>query len=116
MRSYPDSYGTKYYGGPTCYYTKNEIGFTNIKSGELIKMSNTEAKEYSEDLREMLKINSAKKDDYVYSQIEFSAIDQTTYDPKISKAFAANVPYLVIVSAYNPSSSSSVGEFYLNFE
>jgi len=26
------------------------------------------------------------------------------------------VPYLVIVSAYNPSSSGSVGDFYLNFE
>ena len=34
---------------------------------------------------------------------------------KITKTFDSNVPYLVIVSAYHPSLSSSVGEFYVNF-
>lgn len=39
-----------------------------------------------------------------------------TRNSKITKTFDANVPYLVIVSAYNPSSSTSVGEFYVNFD
>lgn len=39
-----------------------------------------------------------------------------TRNSKITKTFDANVPYLVIVSAYNPSSSTSVGEFYVDFD
>lgn len=35
---------------------------------------------------------------------------------QITKWFDAYVPYLVIVSAYDPSSSDSVGEFYLYIE
>lgn len=35
---------------------------------------------------------------------------------QITKTFKSNIPYLVIVSAYNPSSSTSVGEFYVDFE
>ncbi len=34
---------------------------------------------------------------------------------QITKTFEAGVPYLVMVSAYNPSLSSSVGSFYVNF-
>lgn len=37
-------------------------------------------------------------------------------DSQITKTFDANVPYLVIVSAFNPSASTSVGEFYLDVE
>jgi len=37
-------------------------------------------------------------------------------DSQITKTFEANIPYLVIVSAYNPSASTSVGEFYVDFE
>lgn len=37
-------------------------------------------------------------------------------DSQITKTFDANVPYLVIVSAYNPSLATSVGEFYVDFE
>ncbi len=36
-------------------------------------------------------------------------------DSQITKTFEAGVPYLVMVSAYNPSLSSSVGSFYVNF-
>lgn len=32
------------------------------------------------------------------------------------KSFDAGIPYLVIVSAYNPSSAESVGSFYVDFE
>ncbi len=39
-----------------------------------------------------------------------------TLDSQITKTFESDIPYLVIVSAYNPSLSSSVGEFYVNFE
>ncbi len=37
-------------------------------------------------------------------------------DSEITKTFDAEVPYLVIASAINPSLSTSVGEFYLDFE
>lgn len=51
-----------------------------------------------------------------YDNLYCDDYDDDTYDPKITKSVEANVPYLVIVSAYNPSSSTSVGDFYLNFE
>ena len=38
-----------------------------------------------------------------------------TRDSQITKTFDAGVPYLVIVSAYNPSLSTSVGSFYVDF-
>lgn len=37
-------------------------------------------------------------------------------DSQITKTFNSNIPYLVIVSAYDPSLNTSVGEFYLDFE
>ena len=37
-------------------------------------------------------------------------------DSQITKTFDANVPYLVVVSAFDPSLSSSVGEFYVDVE
>lgn len=42
--------------------------------------------------------------------------DYNGLNSQITKAFKANIPYLVIVSAYNPSLSSSVGEFYVDVE
>lgn len=42
--------------------------------------------------------------------------DYDGLNSKIIRRFDENVPYLVIVSAFNPSLSSSVGEFYVDFE
>ena len=38
-----------------------------------------------------------------------------TRNSMITKTFVKNVPYLVIVSAYSPAASTSVGEFYVDF-
>lgn len=39
-----------------------------------------------------------------------------TSNSRIRKTFDANVPYLIVFCAYNPSSPSSVGSFYVDFE
>ena len=39
-----------------------------------------------------------------------------TYNSQITKIFEAKVPYLIIVSPYNISLSSSVGEFSIYFD
>lgn len=53
---------------------------------------------------------SLANDDYVNEDGDY------IFDSKLKKSFDAGIPYLVIVSAYNPSSAESVGSFYVDFE
>lgn len=53
---------------------------------------------------------SIANDDYYDEDGEY------TLNSRLKKNFEAGIPYLVIVSAYNPSSAGSVGSFYVDFE
>lgn len=54
---------------------------------------------------------SIANDDYYDEEDESSM-----FNSRLRKKFEAGIPYLVIVSAYNPSSYESVGRFYVDFE
>lgn len=54
---------------------------------------------------------SIANDDYYDEEDESSM-----FNSRLRKKFEAGIPYLVIVSAYNPSSYESVGSFYVDFD
>ena len=56
--------------------------------------------------------NTTKDFDCLYNDDINGSMDRNS---QITKTFNSNIPYLVIVSAYNPSLSTSVGSFYVNF-
>ena len=49
-------------------------------------------------------------DDYIDEEGEY------VFNSRLRKYFEAEIPYLIIVSAYNPSLPESVGSFYVDFE
>ena len=49
-------------------------------------------------------------DDYIDEEGEY------VFNSRLRKCFEAEIPYLIIVSAYNPSLPESVGSFYVDFE
>ena len=53
---------------------------------------------------------SLANDDYYNEDGEY------VYNSKLKKTFNAGIPYLVLVSAYDPSSAESTGSFYIDFE
>lgn len=53
---------------------------------------------------------SLANDDYYNENGDF------VLNSRLRKCFKAGIPYLVIVSAYNPASDESTGSFYVNFE
>lgn len=54
--------------------------------------------------------SSLANDDYYNEGGEY------VYNSKLKKTFNAGIPYLVLVSAYDPSSAESTGSFYIDFE
>ena len=65
---------------------------------------------YYDDESETSSYPSLANDDHYNEDGEY------VFDSRLKKVFEAGIPYLVIVSAYNPSSAESIGNFYVNFK